>query len=767
MIKITPYGAKRGSLFLALTVLLTLFNLSCKKQLLTGSEEIIDPRLLKLNMAYANGPKMHSINLSEFKKQVNFESLGKLATSFKEQPTNGGKLMSVNTSETYSGFSIQTDSINVVETAVSISYIFPVKLSSPRSVSFQNLTIQKSKTGGSTIAFINTYTPTIKWISEWKNGKQKKFDGKVAVTFINLDNSPLILGRSSSKKTQTTGRIMSGGDEPCYEVTYYWAEPYICAANEHWPGDNRCTLYGDQRAGYQLMSFSVMMDCGGSGGGGDGGGGYDPGPGGGGSGDGGGDPGNYGGGGGGGYYPGGSGGSGGTGDGTGDGTGGGGGSYGPGTTPTPPGNYNPCNSFSPSENPTSVGTGAVGSELIPPTTDCDPPVPGPVLPPDPNLPDYSYDPSASTSIIPNRGASLIHPVTGEFLTYAQIEDYFEANLDAAEAVASMDIPMLLPYPTWMMTLPGDIGQEAYYLHILNPSWSIARVAAVATWNVMGGTVHFALDIAGMVPFVGEAADLVNGAIYYIEGDKINAALSSAAAVPVFGWVATSGKWVRTVGKTMSKSLVEAAGKQGYLVIKSARGTVRFIKVAVSNFSHAAISALRAVKPADNTLTNLSRSMLDQLSLRIKPVVQSLKTKVDDIVLHGDAAGTKTEQLCNEMFEADGFVRYEAKIGSNNGFDGVFIKKDASGNVQEIIINEAKQVGGAGNIKLNGANLSTGLKAQMSDGWVDDAISNLRQQGGNLGALGNILNANKSKITKTVTGVDRATSEIVVLKLGSY
>ena len=129
-------------------------------------------------------------------------------------------------------------------------------------------------------------------------------------------------------------------------------------------------------------------------------------------------------------------------------------------------------------------------------------------------------------------------------------------------------------------------------------------------------------------------------------------------------------------------------------------------------------------------------------------------------------GTKTEQLCDDIFATNGFVKHEAKIGSNNGFDGVYIKKDGSGNVQEIIINEAKQVGSAGNIKLNAANANTGLQAQMSDAWVNQTIDKLKNHP-NYSSLGNLLFNNKSAIKKTVTGVDKASSEIVILKISAY
>lgn len=53
--------------------------------------------------------------------------------------------------------------------------------------------------------------------------------------------------------------------------------------------------------------------------------------------------------------------------------------------------------------------------------------------------------------------------------------------------------------------------------------------------------HMALDIAGLVPGVGEVADGVNAAWYAGEGDYKNAALSAAAMVPFAGWAATGTK----------------------------------------------------------------------------------------------------------------------------------------------------------------------------------------------------------------------------------
>ncbi|WTW98812.1 polymorphic toxin-type HINT domain-containing protein [Streptomycetaceae bacterium NBC_01309] len=87
-----------------------------------------------------------------------------------------------------------------------------------------------------------------------------------------------------------------------------------------------------------------------------------------------------------------------------------------------------------------------------------------------------------------------------------------------------------------------------------PKW--AKKAANAVKKA-APVIHVALDVAGMVPVIGEAADLANAAVYAAEGDWTNAALSAAAAIPVAGNAATAG---RVADRTVSA--VDAATAAG-------------------------------------------------------------------------------------------------------------------------------------------------------------------------------------------------------------
>jgi hypothetical protein len=71
----------------------------------------------------------------------------------------------------------------------------------------------------------------------------------------------------------------------------------------------------------------------------------------------------------------------------------------------------------------------------------------------------------------------------------------------------------------------------------HPEWSDFKILYEASKDIL----HIGLDVIGLIPVFGEPADIINGAIYTLEGDGINAALSYAGAVPFVGWLSTTGK----------------------------------------------------------------------------------------------------------------------------------------------------------------------------------------------------------------------------------
>lgn len=61
------------------------------------------------------------------------------------------------------------------------------------------------------------------------------------------------------------------------------------------------------------------------------------------------------------------------------------------------------------------------------------------------------------------------------------------------------------------------------------------------WSAIGDHAHTGLDLAGFLPVVGTAADLVNAGLYAAEGDYVNAGLSAASAIPIAGDAAAAAR----------------------------------------------------------------------------------------------------------------------------------------------------------------------------------------------------------------------------------
>lgn len=73
-----------------------------------------------------------------------------------------------------------------------------------------------------------------------------------------------------------------------------------------------------------------------------------------------------------------------------------------------------------------------------------------------------------------------------------------------------------------------------------------------TWGKWADSLQTGLDIAGLIPGLGEFADLANGCISLARGNYGDAALSFAAMVPLAGTAATVGKIAKKIKKAVDK-----------------------------------------------------------------------------------------------------------------------------------------------------------------------------------------------------------------------
>lgn len=77
-----------------------------------------------------------------------------------------------------------------------------------------------------------------------------------------------------------------------------------------------------------------------------------------------------------------------------------------------------------------------------------------------------------------------------------------------------------------------------------------NINKILYYDIFKEAIHWSLDIVGLVPFLGEPSDLLNGVLYVFEGDGVNATISAASAVPFYGIIASGSKigW-KVIGST--------------------------------------------------------------------------------------------------------------------------------------------------------------------------------------------------------------------------
>ncbi len=98
----------------------------------------------------------------------------------------------------------------------------------------------------------------------------------------------------------------------------------------------------------------------------------------------------------------------------------------------------------------------------------------------------------------------------------------------------------------------------------NPTWSDTQVTVESIISL----TQSGLDVAGMVPVIGEVADGANGVIYLVRGDVTNAGISFAALLPIGGQAVTGTRLAVKVAKGVESVAVPLA-KNADEVIKLA------------------------------------------------------------------------------------------------------------------------------------------------------------------------------------------------------
>ena len=107
--------------------------------------------------------------------------------------------------------------------------------------------------------------------------------------------------------------------------------------------------------------------------------------------------------------------------------------------------------------------------------------------------------------------------------------------------------------------------------------------SLANEGILSSIGHVTLDLVGLIPGVGEAADAANAAWYATEGEYFLAALSLVSLVPVVGDIVGKGgklaMWATKLGSKGAKAAKTAADAgsaavKAAKVIKKHRGTIK-------------------------------------------------------------------------------------------------------------------------------------------------------------------------------------------------
>jgi RHS repeat-associated protein len=170
----------------------------------------------------------------------------------------------------------------------------------------------------------------------------------------------------------------------------------------------------------------------------------------------------------------------------------------------------------------------------------------------------------------------------------------------------------LPFPTYYSYVLKFQSTLKEYLSLKKQNKDISHIEAYlrAYWKVRSETVHYTLDILGMVPVFGEPADAINGGIYLLEGDYVSASFSFAATLPIAGWFATSAKWTRSFIKYTMKygdeanALVQQTVKQ----IDESGGVCKEIFTITKSGSYK-----DAITVVDDVLEDLGDDAIDYVS----------------------------------------------------------------------------------------------------------------------------------------------------------
>ncbi|MFR9780772.1 polymorphic toxin-type HINT domain-containing protein, partial [Micromonospora sp. MS34] len=174
-----------------------------------------------------------------------------------------------------------------------------------------------------------------------------------------------------------------------------------------------------------------------------------------------------------------------------------------------------------------------------------------------------------------------------------------------------------------------------------------------SWSDIG---HAALDVAGMVPVIGEVADVANGIWYAAEGNYVDAALSLASAIPLAGNAVAAAKLAKT-GKKIADGIdtardIEKAAENAKSIEKGVEGATDASKAAPSR------------APCNSFVPGTKVLLADGSTKAIEDV------KVGDRVLASDVeSGDQQGRPVTQLIRGDGVKKLVTIVVDTDGKSG--------------------------------------------------------------------------------------------------
>ncbi len=136
-----------------------------------------------------------------------------------------------------------------------------------------------------------------------------------------------------------------------------------------------------------------------------------------------------------------------------------------------------------------------------------------------------------------------------------LREYVYMETGRIEGNGNVDLAPIESYFRWK----GNHWEE--FVPIAEKDYLDAAFDLIGQILTSSETGHLLLDVIGMIPFLGEAADMLNATWYSFEGRHAEAAISWVAATPFVGWAASGGKWVFKGAYQLSEKVAGIAIRQ--------------------------------------------------------------------------------------------------------------------------------------------------------------------------------------------------------------